>query len=88
MQIKSTTSIQQSNAIQFKPQNRSEGITADPNRLAVDHLEISAEARALQANSGVRSEKVAELRQQIATGRYETAEKISLAVDRLLDEIA
>ncbi len=34
----------------------------------------------------IRHEKVAEIRQQIASGTYETPEKLDLALDRLLDE--
>ncbi len=33
-------------------------------------------------------ERVAEIRDQIATGQYETAEKLEQAVERMLDEIA
>jgi len=36
----------------------------------------------------IRQDRVAALRQAIAEGTYETADKLDAAVDRLLDEIA
>ena len=36
----------------------------------------------------IRSDRVAQLRAQIADGSYDTAEKLDLAMERLLDEIA
>ena len=38
--------------------------------------------------SDIRAERVAEIREQIAAGQYETADKLDSAMDRLLDEIA
>jgi negative regulator of flagellin synthesis FlgM len=35
----------------------------------------------------IRHERVAEIRQQIAAGTYETPEKLEVALDRLLDEL-
>ncbi|MBV8128342.1 MAG: flagellar biosynthesis anti-sigma factor FlgM [Planctomycetaceae bacterium] len=35
----------------------------------------------------IRHEKVEEIRRQIAAGRYETPEKLELALDRMLDEM-
>jgi negative regulator of flagellin synthesis FlgM len=35
----------------------------------------------------IRHERIAEIRQQIAAGVYETPEKLELALDRLLDEL-
>ena len=55
-----------------------------------DELELS-EAGQLASRlvewGEIRHERVAEIRQAIAAGNYETAEKLSVAVDRLLDEI-
>lgn len=62
-----------------------------------DRLDISpaAEAAAQAAGvgetseaAGVRHELVARIKQQIASGTYETPEKLDIALDRLLDEIA
>jgi len=87
MQIRRTTTIQNTNTINLKTQNKASGVSAG-NTIPVDQLDISSEAQAIQSNVGIRTEKVAELRDQIATGRYETAEKIDMAVERMLDEIA
>jgi negative regulator of flagellin synthesis FlgM len=62
-----------------------------------DQLDLSPEAQAIgqtgsigssQATSGIRSEKVDALRQAIQSGTYETPEKLSAALDRLLDSFA
>jgi negative regulator of flagellin synthesis FlgM len=57
----------------------------------VDQLDISPSgseaARALDL-SGIRAERVAEIRAAIESGTYETDEKLNLALDRLIDEIA
>lgn len=87
MQIRRTTTVQNTNSINTKTNNKTASVTPQ-NTVPVDQLEISAEAQALQSSSGIRTEKVAELREQIATGRYETAEKIEVAVERMLDQIA
>jgi negative regulator of flagellin synthesis FlgM len=55
-----------------------------------DRVEISpaAEAAVRAAETGeVRHELVNQIRDQIAAGTYETAEKLDIAVARLLDEI-
>ncbi len=54
-----------------------------------DQLDISAagEAAAQAVESGgIRSDLVARVRNEIAAGTYETPEKLSLALDGLLDE--
>ena len=56
----------------------------------VDRAEFSDTAQALSglgADSGVRAEKVAEIRDAIANGTYLTDEKISIAADRLIDTL-
>lgn len=56
-----------------------------------DQVDISPEARLISQIHDlpeVRADRVAELRAQIAAGVYETEEKISVALDRLLDELA
>lgn len=56
-----------------------------------DQLDISREAdmvsRARELPD-VRAERVAEIRAQIQAGTYETADKLEVAVGRLLDEIS
>ncbi len=88
MQIRRTTTVQNTNAINLRTQNKTSNVSSEVNAFPVDQLDISAEAQAIQANSGIRTEKVAELKEQIAAGRYETPEKIDQAVERMLDEIA
>jgi negative regulator of flagellin synthesis FlgM len=65
---------------------------------ATDELELSAEAQQISqiqatgssdsVSSGIRTEKVAALRQAIAAGTYETPENLSAALDKLLDTFA
>lgn len=55
-----------------------------------DEVEISSAARMLgelQSDPQVRAERLAEIRAAIEAGTYETEEKLSASVDRLLDEI-
>ena len=57
----------------------------------VDQLEISHEAdlaSRLSQIPEIRSDRVSELRAEIQSGAYETDDKLNLAVDRLLDELA
>lgn len=62
-----------------------------------DQLDLSAEAQALSRSqaagqsseaSGIRIDRVAALRQAIAEGNYETPERLSSALDKLLDTFA
>jgi len=55
-----------------------------------DRAEISEEARLLNKLAevpDVRMDRVAELREMIASGRYETPERIAKAVEKILEEI-
>lgn len=70
--------------------------TSSINSASADQLDLSPEAQAIsasQANSsaeagGIRTEKVAAIRQAIAEGTYETPEKLSASLDKLLDTFA
>jgi negative regulator of flagellin synthesis FlgM len=58
-----------------------------------DQLDISAAAQAAidaadQAEDGFRSDLVARVKNEIAAGTYETAEKLDAALESLLDDIA
>ena len=56
-----------------------------------DQLDISHEAELasqLHDVPEIRADRVAELRAQIQAGTYETPEKLDVALDRLLDELA
>ena len=55
-----------------------------------DRAEISEAAQLLNKLAEVpeiRMEKIEELKELIATGRYETKEKIERAIDKLMEEI-
>jgi negative regulator of flagellin synthesis FlgM len=57
---------------------------------STDQLDISQEAdlvSRVRDLPDVRTDRVAELRAAIASGTYETADKLELAVERLLEEI-
>ncbi len=74
------------------------GQVASTSAAATDELELSSEAQQISqaqavgqvGNSGseIRADKVASLREAIASGSYETPEKLSAALDRLLDTFA
>ena len=55
-----------------------------------DRVEISPIGRMLDGVARlpeIRHEKVEEIRRQIASGVYETPEKLELALDRMMDEL-
>ena len=64
---------------------------ANSSLTEVDQLDISPTAdlasRALDAPA-IRADRVAQIRSAIEAGNYDTDEKMNLALDRLLDEIA
>ena len=56
-----------------------------------DQLDISPEADMIcriREMPDIRADRVAEIRSQIASGVYETDEKLDIAVGRLFDELA
>ncbi|OHB76628.1 MAG: hypothetical protein A2W31_14725 [Planctomycetes bacterium RBG_16_64_10] len=61
-----------------------------PSSVAGDRLDLS-EAGQIAAQAAdvadLRFDRVAEIRQAIAGGTYETEAKLSIAIDRILDEI-
>ena len=67
-----------------RPQHTAGSQSAQP----VDRLDISPAAlEASQASGDIRSDLVAQLRAEIQGGSYETADKLDVALDRLLDAI-
>ncbi len=58
----------------------------------VDQLDLSSGVSRLDVSSGVagggeiRIDRVADLRRQIASGNYDTPEKLDFALDRMLDQ--
>jgi negative regulator of flagellin synthesis FlgM len=92
MQIRATSNIQTSTPIQFESRVASADSNTAPARFdTTDQIEFSREAQVLAGLNDaalIRTDRVNSIRQQIATGQYETAEKLDVAVQRLLDELA
>jgi negative regulator of flagellin synthesis FlgM len=62
--------------------------TQDQSYPSADRVEISQMAQALstlEPNTDIRVDKVAAIKEAIENGTYETEEKVSATVDRLLD---
>src|SRR5262249_29752158 len=57
---------------------------------SADKLELSGMSHLLQAlkSNDIRVDKVADIRAQIEAGTYETEDKLDIAADRLLDDLA
>jgi len=64
--------------------------TEPAKQRAADRLELSGLSPMLDRmkSTDVRQEKIAEIRQQLAEGTYETQEKIDAAVGKVIDELA
>jgi negative regulator of flagellin synthesis FlgM len=100
MQIHSLQNAQATQSVQSTQAARGAEAASDANGATsaqqADQLDLSPEALAIgeaQAAvqsevSGVRSEKVAAIKQAIADGTYETPEKLSAALDKMLDSFA
>jgi len=87
MQIRPTSNIQTSSAVNLQTQNTSAGAQTS-NAMPVDQLEISAEAQMIGQSSGdVRADRIAEIKAQIVSGQYETSAKMDIAMSRLFDAI-
>ena len=87
MQIRRTTTVQNTNAVNLQTQNKTTG-TQSGTQIPVDQLDISAEAQLIQTHGGVRADRIANIRAEIANGQYETPERIDSALERMLDEFA
>ena len=88
MQIRPTNNVQSAQSVNLQTNNTAQ---KSSNSLPVDQLDISAEAQMLshsQSADGIRHDRVAEIRTQIAEGTYATDAKLDAAVARMLDEIA
>ena len=88
MQIRRTTTVQNTNAVNLQTRNKATGVQSGGAQLPVDQLDISTEAQLMQSTGNVRADRVANIRAEIANGQYETSEKINSAVERMLDEFA
>ncbi len=92
MQIRGTSSIQSTSQVNLSNKIQSVETESISTQIdTADQVDISSEAQMLaELNDAtdIRAEKVAEIRQQIETGHYETSDKLDVAVDRMLDELA
>lgn len=89
MQIRPTNQVAGARAINLQTQTQSVQ-SHNTTSMPVDQLNISAEAQLMSAqaaSSDIRADRVADIRAQIASGNYETAEKLDIAVGRMLNEI-
>ncbi len=81
-------------AQRLQPQAKAEANSA-ANRSGgpVDQLDLSSSVSRLDAGSqtagdGIRVDRVADLRRQIAGGGYDTAEKLDQALERMFERLA
>ncbi len=91
MQIRPTGQTQTTQAVNLQTENTTSATQNDVASAPVDQLELSAEAQAMagmDGSTGVRADRIAELRAEIASGQYETAERLDTAVSRMLNAIA
>ena len=92
MHINGTTHIHGSHAIRGPHRTAAPATpnTAQP-LVGNDRIDLSPEARALGQIGDlpeIRADRVANIRQQIEAGVYETSDKLDIAVGRLFDELA
>ena len=91
MQVNGPSQIHGAHGINGPHFNRNNAQPAGKTTAAqADQLEISPaalEAIEAQERGEIRADLVARVRQQIADGTYETADKLDSALDSLLDEI-
>ena len=91
MQVHGPSQVHGPHGLQGPHYNRTPGTQqAKPTSGPAAQLDISAAAEAAiqAAESGdIRADLVAQVRQQIAQGTYETPEKLDAALNRLLDDI-
>jgi negative regulator of flagellin synthesis FlgM len=92
MQIYGATQIHGPQAISAPHQARAtSGDSLRTSSLGNDELSISDAGRLtglVNQLPDIRSDRVSQLRAQIASGNYETEDKMSAALDNLLNEIA
>jgi len=88
MQIRPTSQLNQTSGVSFN-QSRPAGSVQQPAQMPVDQVELSFEARMLAGaqTDSVRTERVANIKAEIANGVYETPEKLDAALSRMLDEL-
>ena len=90
MYVYGTSQIHSAQSIRAPHRPPSAGNVGHAPLSGVDQLDISSEADFVsQARDlpDVRADRVADIRAQIKSGKYETSEKLDIALERLLDEI-
>ena len=90
MQIRPTSNVQNASSVNLQTQNTTRE-TGAAETVPTDQLDISAEAQVMSTaatSTEIRADRVAELRTQIASGQYETSEKLDAAISRMLNELA
>ena len=92
MQIRPTSNVQNTQAVNLQPKTAStNSVSNSGTALPVDQLDISPQAQMMGATATggeVRTDRVADIRAQIANGNYDTAEKLDAAVGRMLNVFA
>ena len=92
MQIRPTSNVQNTQAVNLQPKSApAESVSNNGTALPVDQLDISPQAQIMgtAATGGeVRTDRVADIRAQIANGNYDTAEKLDTAIGRMLNVFA
>ena len=87
MQIRPTSNIQTTTNVNLQTQNTASGAQTGAT-IPVDSLEISSEAQMINKSSAdIRADRVAEIKAQIVSGKYETSEKLDVAVARMFEAI-
>ena len=91
MQINGPSHVHGSQPISGPQSTRStQGPSQTPATAGADEVSISPQADLLSRISDlpeVRQDRIDEIRTQIANGTYETAEKLEIALNQLLEEI-
>lgn len=92
MQVYGSTSVHAPQSIGAPHHARTSGSPSSAGGTQIaDQLDLSPSASFLDAvhqMPDIRSDRVAELKAQIASGAYDSADKLDAALDRLLDELA
>ena len=87
-----STTAPTTGAQRLQPQKSAEPASAPRASTQVDKLDISNHVNRLDASATVggdiRIDRVADLRRQIASGNYDTPEKMDAALSRFLDGFA
>ena len=90
MEINGPSQIHGAQPIQAPQRLESTQVDTSVDATPLDRVDISAEADLIsqvQEVPDIRTDRVADIRAEIAAGIYETDEKLDVAIGRLLDEI-